>query len=100
MSKAFLTKPNSPTSHLIGKVQNVHWDHKEATIRELVKEGVPLRVAELAMIDMRGYLFSAQRNKLTPKQAAGIMFEEIERMYKAGPVWHYTPEMDNAPVAQ
>lgn len=56
--------------------------HKEATTAEFMKLGVPLRPAELAVIDLRKYLYMAQHNNLSPKQTANIMMSEVERIYK------------------
>ena len=88
MSDMFLT---SPESHLISKRENIVWDHKERVIQELMAFGVPLRPAELAVIDFRSLLYLAQHNKLTPFQTARMMLEEVERLYKrADESWAFT----------
>lgn len=84
MSEYFGTDPNSPKSHLLSKEQNISWDHKERTIASLIDLGVPLRVAELATIDLRTILYTAQKNKLTPVQTARMMYDEVVRLYKRG----------------
>lgn len=90
MSDAYLTTPGSDKSHLLSKKENIFWDHKEATVVELQKLGVPLRPAELAVIDLRSLLYIAQKNKLTPNQTASMMFSEVERVYTdAEGNWHF-----------
>lgn len=85
------TNPESPPSHLISQKENIFWDHKEATIQEFMNLGVPLRPAELAVIDLKSYLYIAQRNKLTPEQTARMMLPEVERVYKRkNGTWSYT----------
>lgn len=90
MSEQFLTSPGSDKSHLISKKENNYWDHKEATVTEFMNLGLPLRCAELAVIDLKPLLFIAQKNKLTPKQTADMMLSEVERVYmKDDGTWPY-----------
>ena len=90
MSDLFLTNPDSPKSHLLTKKANVSWDHKERTVAALIEMGVPLRCAELAVIDFRGGLYSAQKRRLSPHQTAQLLFQACEPIYtnKDGS-WHY-----------
>ena len=71
-----------PENNSIDRGGMSHWPHKEDTVRELMILGAPLRVAELAVIDYRRSLYTCQQNKLTPFQAARMLFEIIEPKYK------------------
>lgn len=82
MSSLFLTNPGTLKSHFLSKKQNIFWDHKEATVTEFMNLGVPLRPAELAVIDLKSLLYIAQKNKLTSKQTADMMLSEVKRLYK------------------
>lgn len=98
MSSMFLTNPDNPNSSK--KKENIFWDHKEKTIAEFIELGVPLRPAELAVIDLRTLLYIAQKNKLSPRQTAEMMLPEVERLYKKDDeTWRHS-QVFKAPVAQ
>jgi hypothetical protein len=58
------------------------WEHKEATVFELQRLGVPFRPAELAVVDYRVMLYACQKGKMSPAQTARMMLDTIERAYK------------------
>lgn len=90
MSKLFLTNPSQP-SHLLTKDENLIWNFKEAVTAELIKCGVPFRIAELAVIDLKKFLILAQHNKLTAEQTANMLMCEVERLYKNNEgIWHFS----------
>lgn len=82
MSEFFLTNPEDPTFVPPTKRDtNRYWGHKESTVKELMNLGVPLRPAELAVIDFRTELYLCQRNKLTPEQTARMLLDNTKRVY-------------------
>ena len=75
-----LTDPENPR-----QVQHeaiASWDFKEDVITELQQLGVPLRPSELVTIDFKVVLNTCHRGKLTPKQTANILFENVMDPYK------------------
>ena len=91
MSEFFLTNPDSPPSHLLTKKGNVSFDYKEKVQRALMELGVPLRPAELAVIDLKTYLKYGHAEKMTPKEVADFILCEVRRLYiREDGTWAYT----------
>lgn len=78
MSHFYLTNPDKPPTR---KNEHVTFDHKEDTVRELHKLGIPLRVAECAVIDLKSALITCQNTKLSPQQTADMMSEIVCEKY-------------------
>lgn len=76
----FLTGSNKP--HNEPKKQRGFWEFKEAVEAELVNFGVPFEKARVAVIDLKGLVINHHTKKYTPKQAAGLMLDEVKRIYK------------------
>lgn len=58
------------------------WDYKEAVTAALMRWNVPLRPAELAVIDYKSDMIRGYHEKLTPEQTAVKMVDKIRRVYK------------------
>lgn len=58
------------------------FDYKEAVTATLMKWGVPLRPAELAVIDYRSEVWEGYHAKLTSEQTAVKMIDKVRRVYK------------------
>jgi len=82
MSEFFLTNPESPPSHNLTKKQNGSFAYKEQVESVLIKSGVPLEKARVAVIDLRSEVYKGMRDKLTPLQTAAGMIEDVRRIYK------------------
>lgn len=86
MSDFFLTNPGSTQhSHLITKKQNGYFDFKENVSFALQELDIPLYYADVAVIDLKGELIQAHRDKLQPKQAAVLIIDRVRSMYKITP---------------
>ena len=74
----------SPQSHLLNreKAGNGYVDYKEDVCEQLQEFGVPLRPAELAVIDMRSDVIGAWKAKKTAFECACELLEEVKRIYK------------------
>lgn len=70
----YLTDPDNPP---LKKSAYVVFEHKESVVRELRKLGIPLRVAECAVIDLKSVLITCQNAKLSPQQTADMMSEIV-----------------------
>lgn len=73
-----LTNPDNPSIERGGIPT---WDHKEATVYELQRLGVPLRPAELAVVDYRIMLYACQKGKMSPCQTANMMYDTVKTAY-------------------
>ena len=78
MSKTFLTNPKAPDGK---KPKLTPFDYKEAVTAKLMEWGVPLRPAELAVIDYKSDVYQGFKDKLTPKQTAIKMVDKIREAY-------------------
>ena len=74
----------SPQSHLLNreKAGNGYVDFKEDVCEQLQQFGVPLRPAELAVIDLRGRVIGHFKSKDTPFECAVALLEDVKRLYK------------------
>lgn len=80
MSKMFLTNPKVAVKGRKKKMPS--WDYKEAVTAALMRWNVPLRPAELAVIDYKSDVWQGYHAKLTPEQVAVKMVDKIRRVYK------------------
>jgi hypothetical protein len=80
MSKMFLTNPKVAKKGK--KKKMLSFDYKEAVTAALMRWGVPLRPAELAVIDYSSDVWQGWHEKLTPEQTAVKMVDKIRRVYK------------------
>ncbi len=79
MSKTFLTDPKAADT---GKQKKLTpFDYKEAVTATFMRWGVPLRPAELAVIDYRAEVNQAWHAKLTPNQLAVKMIDKVRKVY-------------------
>lgn len=88
-NSAFLTetKGGEPTRK---KRTGATFDFKECVEAALIKRGAPLRVAEIACIDLRSIVTLCYHNKLTATQTAEMMWLQVEKLYKSNNGrWHY-----------
>jgi len=84
-----LTNPNNPRN--IGHVDHRSWDYKEDVVAFLIKKGVPLRPAEVAAIDFKTIINTCYHNKLTPAQAANMLYDKAVEVYTNDDgSWHYS----------
>ena len=82
-NKLYLTNPgHSDQSHNLTKAQNGFFDYKEDVEFELMQLNVPYETARVAVIDLKSHLIVHHRDKLTPKQAAVMIMDEVRRIYK------------------
>lgn len=83
MSNLFLTNPGrTDQSHNLTKAENGFFDYKEDVEIALMELNVPYEVARVAVIDLKHPLIIHHKNKLTPKQAAVMIMDEVRRIYK------------------
>ncbi len=78
MSKAFLTNPKTSDGK---KPKLTPFDFKEAVTATFMKWGVPLRSAELAVIDYKSDVYQGYKDKLTPIQTAVRMIDKVRESY-------------------
>ena len=76
MKSVNLTDPDNPSG--VDKLRP-SWDYKEAITKRLIELNVPLRVAELVVIDHSYAVTVCCVNKLTPFQAAEKIILEIAK---------------------
>jgi len=62
--------------------QKTDFDYKEAVAAHLMEMDVPLRSAEVAVIDLKQYVIDGYRNKVSPLTTAFKMLPDVKRMYK------------------
>lgn len=83
MSDLFLTNPDDPCpSHRTIKTKKGYFDFKEGVESELMNFNVPFEIARVAVIDLKSFINVHFNNKLTPKQAAVMIMDDIRRIYK------------------
>lgn len=75
-----LTNPENPRKFHHESVRS--WDYRESTIDEMVRLGVPFRCAEVAAIDFKGIVNTCYHNKLTPVQAARMLYDKATEVYQ------------------
>lgn len=70
------------------------YDYRYKVVGEWIQMGVPLRPAEVAGIDMGSAIHIAQQSKLTPKQTAKMLYNEVYNCYSDdNGKWHYQQVM-------
>ena len=79
MSKMFLTDPEKSSGK---KEKLTPFDYKEAVTAAFMEWNIPLRTAELAVIDFKSDVYLGYREKLTPKQTAVKMVDKVRKLYK------------------
>lgn len=57
-------------------------DYKEEIVAELMRMNVPMRKAELAVIDLKQYVIEGWHNKDSALTTALKMFREVKRIYR------------------
>jgi len=78
MSKTFLTNPKASDGK---KPKLTPFDFKETVTATFMKWGIPLRIAELAVIDYKSDVYQGYKDKLTPMQTAVKMVDKIRKVY-------------------
>ena len=73
----FLTNPRVAKKGKNKKKKMPSWDFKEAVTATLMRWNVPLRPAELAVIDYSSDVWQGWHKKLTPEQTAVKMVDKI-----------------------
>lgn len=76
----FLTNPKVAKKGKKKKMPS--FDYKEAVTAALMRWNVPLRPAELAVIDYSSDVWQGYHEKLTPTQTAIRMVDKIRKAYK------------------
>lgn len=95
MSEFFLTDPDNMSDEDNDKSNSQYrmptFDFKEQVVSKLQTEwNVPLRTAQVAVIDLKKISYMCYHYKLNPRQTAEMMISEVERLYKyADGKWHY-----------
>ena len=78
----FLTDPdNLETEKVDRKIKKCPFDYKEAVCARLQEMDIPLRKAELAVIDMKSYVINGFHNKDSAMTTAFKMLPEVKRIY-------------------
>ena len=94
MASLFLTDPDARTlEQLNDKKQsgNRFIRFKELVCLELQKLDVPLRAAEVAVIDDVGAIMkTCLIERIGPRATAELMYGPVEKIYKTDGKWHYT----------
>ena len=80
---AFLTDSDNPQIAR-PKAGSGYVDFKEEVCATLQRFGIPLRPAEIAVIDFRPEVIGYFQQKNTPAEAAVLMVDKIRRIYKVG----------------
>ena len=63
--------------------------YKESVIASLTSIGVPLKIAEIAVIDLKFKVTTGYHRKQTSKETALLMIDMINRIYKyEDGTWH------------
>ena len=70
-------------------VTNASFDYKEQVAFSLVHYDVPLRIAEIAVIDMRYEVNVGFHNKWSTDLTAITMLEAVKKTYMTNGKWHY-----------
>lgn len=75
------------------------FDYREQVVAAWIKQGIPLRPAEVAAIDMLSQINIAHKNKLLPEQTAKLLYDDVVVRYTdENDEWHYQQTMP--PVGQ
>lgn len=93
----FLTDPENPLNHKKPTIKRRGQFVKycDRVVQELVHLGMPLRCAEVVLIDLRQMAFVAYTDKEVPLTAAERMINKAEAHYKSKKEdgtteWHYS----------
>lgn len=71
-------------------VTNASFDYKEQVAFQLARHyDVPLRIAEIAVIDLRYEVNVGFHNKWSTDLTAITMLEKVKRIYMTDGKWHY-----------
>lgn len=82
-----LTNPDNPPIWFQSKKSSIQY--KENVVRALLHIGVPTRIAEVAVIDLKYKITSGYHNKLLPNATATLMMDMINKIYKySDGAWH------------
>lgn len=82
MSDFFLTDPENPCARHTIKTRKGYFDFKEGIEAELMNFNVPYEIARVAVIDLKSHINVHFINKLTAKQAAVMIMDDVRRIYK------------------
>lgn len=83
MSKLFLTNPDDPClPRRTIKTRKGYFDFKEGVEAELMNLNVPFEIARVAVIDLKSSVNVHFNGKLTPKQTAVMIMDDVRRIYK------------------
>ena len=83
MSSLFLTDPDNPHKpHRTLKTKRGYFDFKEGVEAELMNLGIPFEDARVAVIDFKSDIYVHFNNKLTTRQAAVMIIDDVRRIYK------------------
>lgn len=85
----FLTNPDAVQSAPKKKKRNLSFEYKEDVARELIHLGVPLRVAETAVIDLRTDVTGGFHAKCSPADTARNLLLKVQQVY-AGTLAKYS----------
>ena len=70
-------------------VTNASFDYKEQVAFGLTRYDVPLRIAEIAVIDLRYEVNVGFHNKWSTDLTAITMLEKVKKIYATDGKWHY-----------
>lgn len=83
-----------------GMNNSTHTAHASYQITEQVVDAwinnhdVPLRVAEVASIDLSSAIYIASsQHKLLPKQIASMLYGDVVKIYTTNDQWHYQQQV-------
>lgn len=71
------------------QLTNASFDYKERVCEALVECQVPVRIAEIAVIDLRTNINVGFHNKLSARETAAGMLKQVDKIYKTEDKWHY-----------
>ena len=80
MSDLFMTNPG-PFKKIRKKKPPSLFDYKEAVADCLMQLGIPLRTAEVAVIDMKSCVYAGHHDKIDPMDVAVNMEAEVRKAY-------------------
>lgn len=81
MSDLFLTNPGTFHKNRKKKPPSL-FDYKEAVADCLMELGIPLRTAEVAVIDMKSCVYAGHHDKIDPMTVAVNMETEVRSAYR------------------
>lgn len=92
----FLTDPENKNNSVFDNHKSItlrgsaYWKWRDCVTKELTAYGMPFRVAEVAVIDLKNILYPCHHAKLTPFQTARMMVDRASELYKnKNGTWHY-----------